>query len=290
MDREIAEEVTPALLQWGSTRLRDLPWRRTNDSWRVFVSEVMLQQTSVARVLPKYDAFITRFPSPRSLAEAPLGEALALWHGLGYPRRCRNLQHAAQVIVSDHDGLMPATLDELLRLPGVGAYTARAVLAFARNEDVAVVDTNVARMLARVSGRPLKAKEAQAIADELVPMGQGWQWNQIVMDFGAQVCRARSPRCAECPLLSLCAYQGRPDRIDPAPATAGTSKPQAKFEGSNRQARGRALRAVTDRPLTRSETRAAMQLDNDESRADSLIDDLIAEGLIVEREGRLSVP
>lgn len=248
----------------------------------------MLQQTSVARVLPKFDVFITEFPTTRDLAASPLGEALKLWTGLGYPRRCRNLWEAARVIESDFQGIFPNTLDSLLSLPGIGQYTARAVLAFAFDQDVAVVDTNVSRVLSRIHGRSMTAKELQITADELVPKGLGWEWNQVIMDFGARQCTARIPHCAECPLSSLCSWRGNGD--DPAPASAGASKPQARFEGSDRQARGRAMRAVGDGLVTPTEVVAAMKLENDVARADALLRALVAEGLLRRTGDRFSLP
>lgn len=282
-------QITAALLRWGSDRLRDLPWRRTNDAWEVFVSEVMLQQTSVARVLPKYGAFIERFPTPQSLADAPLADALALWQGLGYPRRCRNLQAAARAIVEEHSGAMPRSLEELLALPGVGAYTARAILAFAHRADAAVVDTNVARVIARIDGRPHSAKEIQARADALLPLGMAWEWNQIIMDFGAGVCTARAPKCGTCALTKVCAWKGDGDVEDPATRTHGTSRPQARFEGSNRQARGRAMRAA-ELGVTLDEMVAHMQLHDDRERAHSVIQTLLDDGLIAESDGVFTLP
>jgi len=284
------DRLTGALLAWGESRLRDLPWRRTRDAWRIFVSEVMLQQTSVARVLPKFDAFITHFPQPSDLASAPLGEALVLWEGLGYPRRCRNLREAARVIQRDHGGRVPDNLDDLLALPGVGPYTARAILAFAFAQDVAVVDTNVARVLSRIAGEPMKLASTQALADELVPRGRAWEWNQIMMDFGATVCTARNPKCDQCALTDICAWAGDVTQADPAATTQGTSRPQAKFEGSDRQARGRALRAVALQPLTDSEVFAAMELSNDGERAQRLLDQLLVEGLVIRAKGNITLP
>jgi len=250
----------------------------------------MLQQTSVARVLPKFDAFIARFPQPSDLASAPLGEALVLWEGLGYPRRCRNLRDAASVIHRHHGGRVPDNLDDLLALPGVGPYTARAILAFAFAQDVAVVDTNVARVLSRVAGEPMKLASTQNLADDLVPRGRAWEWNQIMMDFGATVCTARHPKCDQCALVDKCAWAGDITQADPATTTQGTSRPQAKFEGSDRQARGRALRAVTLQPLKDIEVFAAMELSNDVMRARQLLDQLLAEGLVVQIEGKISLP
>lgn len=284
------DRIAAGLLAWGGAELRDLPWRRTRDAWAVLVSEVMLQQTSVARVLPKYAAFMSAFPTPASLAAAPLGDALQLWQGLGYPRRCRNLRDAATVISERHDGELPSSLDDLLALPGIGQYTARAVLAFARSADVGVVDTNVSRVLSRLEGRPMKARELQERADALVPRGSAWEWNQVMMDFGARHCAARSPLCVTCPVAGECGWRGNADVPDPAPASAGASRPQARFEGSDRQARGRAVRALGEAELTRGELRAAMQLGDDTARADALIDALVGEGLAVEQDGLLRLP
>ena len=282
------DRIASGLIEWGSGSLRDLPWRRTNNAWLVLVSEVMLQQTSVARVLPKYEAFIEQFPTPGHMANAPLGDALALWSGLGYPRRCRNLRDTAIVLDRDFGGTMPSTLDELLALPGIGQYTARAILAFAHRQDVAVVDVNVSRVLSRLEGEPLKARALQLLADQLVPKGLGWDWNQVMMDFGARHCTARSPQCSHCPVKKQCAWHGVGE--DPAPLSAGASKPQAKFEGSDRQARGRAMRAVGNGITTRKEIVRAMGLEHDVERATKLLDALVSEGLILRSGSRFTSP
>lgn len=282
------DRIAVGLIEWGSGSLRDLPWRRTRDPWPVMVSEVMLQQTSVARVLPKYEAFIAEFPGPRQLATAPLGDALRLWSGLGYPRRCRNLKSAAEVIESEHGGEVPATLESLLALPGIGQYTARAIQAFAFGVDVAVVDTNVSRVLSRLEGRSMSARELQALADELVPHGLGWEWNQVMMDFGARRCVARNPVCAGCPLRRHCAWKG--DGEDPARSSAGASRPQGRFDGSDRQARGRVLRAVADGIRAEDEVIAAMNLEADRPRAARIIDDLVNERLLIRSSEGLSLP
>jgi A/G-specific adenine glycosylase len=254
----------------------------------VLVSEVMLQQTSVARVLPKFEAFIEEFPTPHALADAALGDALRLWSGLGYPRRCRNLQEAARVIVRERNGEFPSTLIELQSLPGIGQYTSRAILAFAFEQDVAVVDTNVSRVLSRLEGRAMKSRELQEMANSFVPQGLGWEWNQVMMDFGARHCTLRSPNCTECPLKKLCAWHGVGD--DPAPLSSGASKPQGRFEGSDRQARGRALKAVSDGLCQTPQVVAAMGLAHDVKRAHELLDALVAEGLVVRSGRRLILP
>ena len=267
-----------AVLKWGLPAMRDLPWRAERDPWRILVSEVMLQQTQVERVIPKWHAFLTAFPTPADCAIASLGDVLRLWQGLGYPRRARNLQAAAAIVVELHHGQLPDDLDDLLDLPGIGPYTARAVLAFAFERDVAVVDTNIARVLARSSGERLTPKRAQERADEAVPYGQGWVWNQVVMDLGATLCRP-TPTCIPCPLAGSCSWHlaGRP-HPDPATGSAGVSGKQARFEGSARQARGKVLAAVG------VEARPAADFD------DSIIAGLVADGLVIVSDDTVHLP
>lgn len=265
-----------AVLAWGEPRLRDLPWRRTRDPWAILVSEVMLQQTQVPRVLPKYLAFLEAFPTPASCAAEPLGHVLRHWQGLGYPRRARNL-HATAIAVSER-GTFPESLDELLALPGVGPYTARALRAFAFEAEAAVVDTNIARVYARVIGRPLRRREVQAIADAAAPLGEWWAWNQTIMELGAVLCRPGSPRCDECPVASMCTWRGS-DAPDPAVGSAGVSVRQARFDGSDRQARGALLRAAGHGPVSRSALAAASG--RDAEHAGRLADALVADGLLV---------
>lgn len=262
-------------------RLRDLPWRDTRDPWAVLVSEVMLQQTQVPRVLPKWQAFMAQYPTAAACAQASLGDVLRLWQGLGYPRRARNL-HAAATEVARLGGF-PRTLDGLLALPGVGQYTARALLAFAFEQDVAVVDTNIARVHARVQGRRLTAREVQAAADAVVPQGMGWAWNQCLMDLGATVCRP-TPDCADCPLRADCAWHGVGD--DPAIGSAGVSRAQGRFEGSERQARGRLMKALSVGAVDAAAAPALMQ----HAAAERLIVDLLSEGLIATTDGVLHLP
>ena len=201
-----------ALLEWGRTWRRDLPWRRTRDPWAVLVAEVMLQQTGVERVIPKWEAFLERFPNPAGCASSTLAEVLELWQGLGYPRRGRNLWLTARACAEQHGGELPAELDPLLALAGIGPYTARAVLTFAHELPVGGVDTNIARILARCEGRQLTRAEAQRVADSWVAEEQPWEWNQTLMDVGAGWCRP-DPRCdLGCPLAAGCGWNlaGRP--------------------------------------------------------------------------------
>ncbi len=262
------------VLAWGLPRLRDLPWRHTRDPWAVLVSEVMLQQTQVPRVVPKWLAFLEQYPTTARCAAASLGDVLRLWQGLGYPRRARNL-HAAAIEV-ERLGAFPDTLDGLLALPGVGAYTARAVLAFAFEADAAVVDTNIARVLARHTGRRLTQREVQALADRSQPLQESWAWNQCIMELGAMVCRP-APDCAACPLQPTCSWAGHGD--DPAVGSAGVSRAQARFEGSDRQARGRLLKALGAAPVTAVDAAAVMH--RPPARAAQLVAGLVADGLVV---------
>lgn len=279
-----SRKQSTAVLRWGLPRLRDLPWRRTRDPWAILVSEVMLQQTQVARVIPRWHQFMAAYPSAVECAEASLGDVLRLWQGLGYPRRARNLHGAAAQIVAL--GQFPSTLEALLLLPGVGEYTARAVLAFAFETDVAVVDTNIARVLARVAGHRLTAKQAQAAADAALPAGESWSWNQCLMDLGAVLCRPASPQCAVCPLKSDCGWRGFGD--DPSHGSAGVSTRQARFAGSDRQARGRLINALVDGHVPIDRVASVMQCDA--TRAARLVDDLQHEQLVVQCGEALQLP
>jgi len=247
----------------------------------------MLQQTNVPRVLPKFARFIELFPTPVACAQASLGEMLVEWQGMGYPRRCRNLQLAAQRIVEYHDGVVPHSLPALLALPGVGPYTARAVLTFAFDDDVAVVDTNVARVLARITGRVLGAKESQDLADKWLPHGFARDWNQVLMDFGATVCSARKPLCVDCPVRRRCSWRGV--GLDPAKASALTSKPQATFVGSDRQARGKLMKALTVSGVRPDELSNVMGV-VEKQRAQRLADALVKDGLIQLNEYGYTLP
>lgn len=236
----------------------------------------MLQQTTTGRVIERFGRFVDKFPTPSVCASAPLAELLVEWQGLGYPRRCRNLHLAARAIVDNHAGAVPRDLDALLALPGVGPYTARAVLAFAFGDDAAVVDTNVARVLSRLSGEALTARAAQEMADGLLPVGHAWEWNQVLMDFGATVCTARSPQCGQCPMETQCAHRGCGE--DPAVRSALTSKPQARFEGSDRQARGRLMKRLGEGSLRCNDVATVMEVDVE--RAARLLGALVSEGLV----------
>jgi A/G-specific adenine glycosylase len=286
--RRLAEQ----LLAWSADTRRDLPWRRTRDPWAILVSELMLQQTQVARVEPRYLAFLDRFPDPARCAAAAPAEVVRAWAGLGYNRRAINLHRTATVVVEDHGGRLPDDLDALLALPGIGPYTARAVLAFAFERDHGVVDTNAARVIARaVAGRRLTAREVQDHADELVPLGRGWEWNQAVLDLGATVCVKRSPRCETCPLADRCAWADRGfEDPDPADGSAGTSGSQSRFEGSDRQGRGRLVQALRTGPIELERVADAAGWPEDPDRARRVADSLVGDGLAEYADGQLALP
>lgn len=268
------------LLAWGERARRDLPWRRTRDPWAVLVAEVMLQQTQAARVAERYCAFLERFPTPGACAAAPVGEVVRAWSGLGYNRRAVNLHRAAHTVVGTCGGRVPDDLAALRSLPGVGPYTARAVLAFAFERDVGVVDTNAARVLARWAGRALSASEAQAAADAAVPAGRGWAWNQAMLDLGALVCRRRRPVCGDCPVAGDCAWTsaGRP-APDPAEGSAGVPRRQSRFEGSDRQGRGRLVEALRAGAIPAAELAAVAGWPSERSRARRVAEGLVRDGL-----------
>lgn len=278
------------VLRWGDTHRRDLPWRHTRDPWAVLAAEVMLQQTQVQRVVPRWEEFLGCWPEPAALARTPLGELLVWWQGLGYPRRARNLRAAAAACVELHGGSVPDRLDLLLALPGVGHYTARAVLAFAYERDVGVVDTNIGRVLARLGNRHLGPNEAQHLADALAPAGAGWAWNQTLLDLGALLCRPE-PHCGECPLRDGCSWRsaGRPEP-DPASRSAAVSRRQARYRGSMRQVRGAVLAALADGPLDPDRLTAAVDasldaVEIDRARVVEAIVALRAEGLLEHADG-----
>jgi A/G-specific adenine glycosylase len=208
--RRDLREFRKLLLGWFRTFQRDLPWRQNKDPYRIWLSEIMLQQTRVAAVIPYYETFLERFPTIRALAEAPEQEVLRLWSGLGYYSRARNLQRAARQIVATHGGEFPRTADAALALPGIGSYTAAAILSIAFGAEHAVLDGNVARVIARLDALRGDLREGgrwtalQNSADELLDRKSPGDWNQGVMELGAVICTPRAPQCLLCPVAKFC--------------------------------------------------------------------------------------
>lgn len=206
-----------ALLRWYRANRRDLPWRRTDDPYRIWLSEIMLQQTRVAAVLEHYARFLKRFPSVQKLAAAKEASILAQWSGLGYYRRARNLHAAAKVVVRQHGGDFPRTSAELRNLPGIGRYTAAAIASIAFGEPVAVVDGNVERVIARITGRSLSGEQVWSFAEQMLSREYPGDFNQAMMELGATVCVPGEPKCPECPLRSFCSTRGRHASLPKAP-------------------------------------------------------------------------
>ena len=280
------------LTGWFDRAGRDLPWRRPGTSpWEVLLCEVMSQQTPVTRVEPAWRAWLDRWPGPAELADASPAEVLRMWGKLGYPRRALRLQECARVLVERHGGEVPTDLDDLLALPGVGDYTARAVLCFAHGRAVPVVDTNVRRVVARaVDGRgdagPPRGRRDLAAVEALLPADEAVaaRWSVAVMELGALVCTARSPRCTDCPVESRCAWvaAGRPEYDGPRRAVQ-------RFAGTDRQVRGLLLDVLRDGdgPVGR-ETLDGVWPDN--VQRDRALASLLVDGLLVERGGRYALP
>ena len=241
----VPPEARAAILAWYDARGRTLPFRGQLDPYAILVSEVMAQQTQISRVSQGWATFMATFPTVESLAEAPTADVLRAWRGLGYNRRALNLQRAARVIVSEHGGCIPSNLAELLQLPGVGPYTARAVAALAFGQAVGPVDTNVRRVLARLIGADgtTRVRDLQSIADRSVPPARPAAWTHALMDLGATVCRPNAPRCPECPAARWCRSAKPVQRREARRDAAG-----GPFASTSRWLRGRILDQLRDVP------------------------------------------
>lgn len=286
----------PALNDWYRATARDLPWRsndfhETYGAWGVLVSEFMLQQTPVARVIPHLRAWLERWPTPTALADATPAEVLHQWANLGYPRRALWLHRAATTIRDEHAGVVPRDVAALLALPGIGDYTARAVAVFAYGDRHPVVDTNTRRVIARaVHGRAHPDAAKRRDLDDMLALlpeasSEAAVMNAAMMELGATVCTARAPECGRCPIRESCAWvlSGSPDTVD-------TRRRQARYEGSDRQVRGVVLRALRDAP--------GHELPEDVPAADwpdpaqrlRAIDSLIRDELIEATDGTVRLP
>lgn len=279
-----AADVVERVVAWFREERRDLPWRDPEaGAWAVMVSEFMLQQTPVNRVLPVYEAWLDRWPTPAALAAEPAGEAVRAWGRLGYPRRAMRLHAAATAIEESFDGVVPSSYEDLRSLPGVGEYTAAAIASFAYGRRHIVLDTNVRRVLARVVAGVEYPADATTPADRrtataMLPAADAdaAEWAAASMELGAVVCTARSPICARCPVLAQCAWvaDGRPPHDGP-PRRGQT------YEGTDRQARGRLLAVLRDShgPVEREELDAAWT--RDAVQRERALESLLADGLMV---------
>ena len=265
------------ILTWYAQHQRDLPWRKTRNPYHIVVSEIMLQQTQVTRVIPKFENWLRTFPTVSDLANAPTADVLALWSGLGYNRRALNLKRTAQIVTEKHNGEFPQTEKDLLALPGIGTYTARALLCFAFDHQVAVVDTNVKKVIltqlagekppglslhdGNLSGAPaITDKEIQALAEQILPQGKAYEWNQALMDYSSAVLKN--------------------EKI-PIPK-------QSKFKGSRRYYRGRVLKVLLEKktvPLKEIGCLIKTDFsDVDQEWLEKLLDELIYEGFVMKEK------
>ncbi|MEV0680829.1 A/G-specific adenine glycosylase [Actinosynnema sp. NPDC050436] len=270
------------LIDWFADTARDLPWRKPEcTAWGVLVSEIMLQQTPVARVEPVWHDWLERWPTPSAMAAATQGEVVRAWGKLGYPRRALRLHEAARAISTQHDDVVPDDVETLLALPGIGAYTARAVAAFAYGRRCPVVDTNVRRVVARAvhgagdAGPPSTTRDMNDV-QVLLPEEDAAAavFSAALMELGAVVCTARAPQCADCPVFATCAWQrnGRP-------AYDGPAKAVQKFAGTDRQVRGLLLDVLrgTSEPVAKTRLDVVW---SDAGQRDRCLDSLLVDGLV----------
>jgi A/G-specific adenine glycosylase len=266
------------VLDWYQENKRALPWRNTSP-WGVLVSEFMLQQTPVQRVLPQWHRWMQLWPTPADLAAASLSDALREWGRLGYPRRAKRLHQCAQVIVTDHAGEVPTSLNELRALPGIGEYTAAAIRAFAFKESEVVLDINIRRLYARCwSGiaTPTNApnNSERELARNLIPVGDDGRWAAATMELGALICKARTPLCSHCPLADICTW-----RALGYPQSEVEKRTSAQWQGSDRQCRGVIMNALREAPEVKKQELAKLWGDRSqyEKAIASLLDDRLIE-------------
>jgi A/G-specific adenine glycosylase len=278
------------LIAWFDAAARDLPWRRDTSPWSVMVSEFMLQQTPVSRVLPVFDAWMRRWPSPAALAAASPGEAVREWGRLGYPRRALRLHAAATAIVERHGGAVPSAREALLALPGVGDYTASAIASFAFGDRHPVLDTNVRRVFARVLEgvafpSPSVTAAERALAESLMPDDDAHRWAAATMELGAVVCTARAPRCGDCPVADRCRW-----RAAGYPEHDGPPRRGQAWAGTDREVRGRLMAVLRDAdgPVARDALDAAW---DDHDQLDRCLHSLVVDGLLEPvKDGRFALP
>lgn len=309
-----AERVHISLLQWYAAEKRDLPWRMTSDPYAILVSEIMLQQTQVDRVLPKYLQFLTAFPTLEKLADVSTADVISVWVPLGYNMRAVRLQSIARQVIAEYHGRIPDTIEELLKLKGVGRYTAGAIACFAYHKQVATVDTNIRRVLHRIflglEHPEPKLNDAQMLthAEQVLPDGEAYNWNQALMDLGATICTSNNPRCGQCPLQQTCQAYVEMSQHSLFPSgvvlrqlrKVAEKKPtyQSKpFTSSNRYFRGRIVNLLRSAParqrLPLSELGAQIKPDfsaEDESWLQKIVDGLVKDGLLDKTDDGVRLP
>ena len=285
------------IFKWYAKNRRDLPWRRTTDPWHVLISEIMLQQTQVERVVPKFQEFIRRWPTPERMASSGPGDVLRAWSGLGYNRRGANLWRAAEAIVRVHGGRTPVDVEALEQLPGIGRYTARAVASFSANAGVSLWDTNVRRIFLRYfeggefSTLLPDTASLERLLDAALPEGRSRDWHGALMDLGSAVCVGRRPDCAACPLARSCrAAAGFRSGVEAKTALIRT---QSAFIGSRRQVRGAVLKALAGAKGPRTMAalvREVAHASADPATVSDAVDRLSEEGLVRRQGKSISLP
>ena len=311
---DLVARVHFSLLQWYQQHQRDLPWRSTDDAYAVLVSEIMLQQTQVERVLPKYRQFLAAFPTLADLAAAPTADVISVWIPLGYNSRAVRLQSIARQVIAEYSGRIPDTIDELLRLKGIGRYTAGAIACFAYRKQVATVDTNIYRVLHRIF-LGLEQPETQinndqmlSLAEAVLPDGEAYNWNQALMDLGATICTSANPQCMRCPLQEMCAAYTEMGQYSLFPG--GTVLRQLRkvaekkapyqaqpFTSTNRYFRGRIVDHLRSLPAGQRMTLAALGprikpefRDDDLPWLQKVVDGLAKDGLVDAQEDGIRLP
>ncbi len=314
---EQIQHVHDGLLCWYEQEQRDLPWRTTSDPYAILVSEIMLQQTQVDRVLPKYKQFLTAFPTLAHLAAAPTADVISAWVPLGYNKRAVSLQNIARQVMVEYAGRIPDTIDELLKLKGVGRYTAGAIACFAYRKQVATVDTNIRRVLHRIflglEHPEPRATDVQmlSLAEHVLPAGQAYNWNQALMDLGATICSSNNPRCDRCPLQTVCqAYKDmRQYSFFPSGAVLRQLRKVAEkktgyqtqpFTSSNRYFRGRIVDLLRSLPSGQRvpladlgpQVKPSFQQEDMEDAAwlQKVVDGLVRDGLLDQSEDGVCLP
>src|SRR5712692_3802408 len=308
----VLEDVHHHLLTWYAAEQRELPWRATDDPYAILVSEMMLQQTQVERVLPKFQQFLATFPTLAALAAAPTADVISAWVPLGYNMRAVRLQSIARQVIAEYDGRIPDTIDELLKLKGIGRYTAGAIACFAYHKQVATVDTNIRRVLHRIflgleHPQPkLNHVQMLMLAEQVLPAGEAYNWNQALMDLGATICTSANPHCTQCPLQeSCCGYtEMRQHSLFPSGTVLRQLRKVAEkkenyqpFTSTNRYFRGRIvdlLRAVPNGqrlPLADLGPQIKPTFnDDDRLWLQKLVDGLVKDGLLDSSEDGVRLP
>lgn len=283
-------KITGSLLTWYKNCKRDLPWRKTHKPYKILVSEVMLQQTQVSRVLVKYREFLTAFPTIEDLATASPAEVIKAWKGLGYNRRALFLQKTAQTIVNEYSGKFPNDIKSLCALPGIGDYTARAILSFAFKKPIPMMDTNHRRFYGRVfcGVETPNDKELLQLAEKILPKKDAYDFNQALMDFGSSICTSKKPRCADCPIRPMC--KAYPDILNTSKQIKTPKKNTTPFKQTNRYIRGR----IIDKLRTKQEIPMEEIVKNfpefTKKRIVSVIEGLQKDHLIIKQNGRILLP